>query len=170
MALAPPRLGTSMCLVIVDLKRATACAAIDFTRRQRQRFVVFALRRPRSPRCRARHRSTPLGANGTARASAARALRRRPRDDGEAAAFHEVHDTAQQFNARRVFHCASVSGKCWPMSPALAAPSSASVTAWHTTSHPSGPTRLPLGTSTPPRITSVRHQPVQIVADAIRPV
>ena len=38
-------------------------------------------------------------------------------------------------------HAGSVSGKCWPMSPSPAAPSSASVTAWATTSASLWPTR-----------------------------
>src|SRR5262245_28331003 len=46
---------------------------------------------------------------------------------------------------------ASVSGKCWPMSPSPAAPSSASVTAWATTSASLWPARPgPSGKVTPP--------------------
>ena len=46
----------------------------------------------------------------------------------------------------------SVSGKCWPMSPSPAAPSSASITAWVSASAsewPASPRSAP-GTSTPP--------------------
>ena len=65
----------------------------------------------------------------------------------------DLGHAAGQLEAVGAEYSGSVSGKCLPISPSAAAPSTASITAWASTSASEWPSRpFSKGTSTPPRI------------------
>ena len=158
----------------VSQRRArTACAAMASPRPTRvDAFVGLALdadavrRRRRAPPASVARMASMCGAASAARAIDASRPRCRPRIRGSARQRHRLDAAARGSSAS--FQPGSVSGKCRPMSPSAAAPSTASVTAWQTTSASECPSAPAVGRNrdaaedqrTP------GHEPVQVVADA----
>ena len=115
-------------------------------------------------------RASAASGRGAAPASGASQITVGPRAHGPAVVLEERADLAQQLERRRP-PCSSVSGKCWPMSPSPAAPSSASMIACVSTSASEWPAspRSASSISTPPRISGrALLEPVRVEADARR--
>ena len=121
--------------------------------RPRPRWSCPSRSPARPPHCSAAARFSRICVARTAAASAAprSPRRRRWRRSSPPPATSDAA-CASSFTLSAPFHCGSVSGKCRPMSPSAAAPSTASVTAWHTTSASEcpGKTAARTGSVTPP--------------------